>query len=141
MNRILKTTLGLSLLGFVMLIGLPSNSNAQEIRFRVRHNGYRTDNRGAELLRNAVREGYREGYMAGQADRSNRRRTNWRRNEVYRDGTRGYDSYVARNQYQYYFQQGFQRGYDDGYRNGRRYGNNNTILGNVVESILGIRRY
>jgi hypothetical protein len=43
-------------------------------RYRVYRNGswYHTDNRGAELLRQAVNEGYRQGFAAGRADRNRR---------------------------------------------------------------------
>ena len=53
----------------------------------------------------------------------------------------GYESYVDRNQYQYYFQQGFQRGYDDGYNSRARYGSNNTILGTFLNQILRVQPY
>lgn len=118
--------------------------NTRSVRYRVRRGGryYNTDERGAELLRQAVHEGYRRGYEAGQADRDGRRRSsNWRRNSVYRSGNMGYDSHVDRSQYRYYFQQGFQRGYDDGYSSRNRYGSNNGILGTFLNQILNIQTY
>ncbi len=116
-------------------------------RYRVNRNGqwYNTDNRGAELLRQAVNQGYRQGIAAGRNDRNRRAGMNWGGSSVYRSGTYGYQSYVERSQYQYYFQQGFQRGYQDGYNSRQQYGTNNggalNILGSILGSILNIQRY
>ena len=124
-------------------------------RYRVVRDGryYNTDHRGAELLRNAVNEGYRQGFIAGRADYNGTRRTGWSNSNVYRTGTFGYQNSVNRGQYQYYFRQGFQRGYQDGsnseYQNGYngafRYGtyDNGTpnILGTILNQILGIQSY
>ena len=116
-------------------------------RYRVYRNGgwYNTDNRGAELLRQALNEGYRQGFTAGRNDRSRRVSLNWGGSNVYRSGTYGYQSYVDRSQYQYYFQQGLQRGYQDGYNSRYQYGSNNggtlNILGSILGSILNIQQY
>lgn len=112
--------------------------------YRVYRNGsyYETDNRGAELLRQAVNSGYRQGYVQGQNDRRYGRGGNYYGNSIYSNGMYGYQSYVARDQYQYYFQQGFQRGYEDGYsstsRYGYRSGNSYNILGSVLSTILNL---
>jgi len=122
-----------------------SNTNAR--RYRVYRNGgwYNTDNRGAELLRQAVQEGYRQGFAAGRTDRGNRRGMSWNNSSIYRSGTYGYQSYVDRSQYQYYFQQGFQKGYQDGYNSRYQYGINNggtaNILGTILNSILNLQSY
>lgn len=118
------------------------NNNNNNRQYRVYRNGsyYTTDARGAEMLRAAVNNGYSQGYRQGQLDRQYRRQSNYYGNDYYRSGTYGYQSHVARNQYQYYFQQGFQRGYQDGYNSSNRYGyqsgNNFNILGTVLSSIL-----
>lgn len=112
--------------------------------YRVYRNGsyYQTDYRGAELLRNAVNRGYQQGYLAGQRDRRYGRDDYYYDESTYRNGTYGYQAYVARDQYQYYFQQGFERGYEDGYRSTSRYGyrsgNNWNILGSVLNTILNL---
>lgn len=112
--------------------------------YRVYRNGsyYQTDNRGAELLRQAVNRGYQEGYRQGQLDSRYGRRSGYYGSNVYRSGVIGYQSYVDRSQYQYYFQQGFQRGYEDGYNNQFRYGYRTNsglnILGNILNTILTI---
>jgi hypothetical protein len=124
-------------------------------RYRVYRNGsyYNTDRNGAELLRQAVNTGYQQGFQAGVQDSRNRRRSSWSNSNMYRSGTYGYQSYVDRSQYQYYFQQGFQRGYQDGLNSGRRNGYNNgysngysnggsvNILGTILNQLLNIRQY
>ncbi len=112
--------------------------------YRVNRGGtyYRTDSRGVEMLRQAVNRGYQQGYQAGVNDRRYRRASNYYNNSIYRSGTFGYSSPVARNQYQHYFQQGFQRGYEDGFNSQTRYGyrtgNSYNILGGVLNTILNI---
>jgi flagellar biosynthesis/type III secretory pathway protein FliH len=116
-------------------------------RYRVNRNGtwYNTDQRGADLLRQAVNEGYRQGYLAGQNDRRSRRGSSYYNSNIYRSGNYGYQSYVSSSQYQYYFQQGFQRGYQDGYNSQTRYGvrsgSSINILGSILGQILNIQRY
>lgn len=129
---------------------LRSSYNRNDSRFgrnagQFRVGNYTVDQRGAELLRTAVRNGYSQGYRQGQMDRQSRRGFNYGGNSLYRSGTYGYQSYVQRNQYQQYFQQGFQRGYEDGYNSTSRYGSRSgsgfNILGNVLNTILNIRDY
>lgn len=120
-----------------------SNAN----RYRVYHNGsyYQTDNRGAELLKQAVNNGYQQGFNAGKNDRSSRRGGSYSNSSMYRSGNYGYQSYVDSSQYQYYFRQGFQRGYEDGYNSRYQYGSNNggglNILGNILQQVLNIQNY
>lgn len=121
------------------------NRRGSSQRFRINRGGryYETDNRGVELLRQAVNRGYQQGYNSGVRDRRYGRNDNYYHNDsVYRAGTFGYQSYVTRDQYQYYFQQGFQRGYQDGINSSTRYGYRSgsslNILGNVLNTILQI---
>ena len=117
--------------------------------YRVYRGGsyYQTDYRGAELLRQAVNSGYQQGYRQGQMDRQYRRSGGYYGSNIYRNGSYGYQSYVDRSQYQYYFQQGFERGYEDGYNSQMRYGyrsgssNAVNIIGSILSSILNIRQY
>lgn len=116
----------------------------QAMRYRVNRNGsyYNTDQRGAQLLRQAVNSGYQQGFRAGQNDSSRRSRYGYDRQSQYRSGTYGYQNYVDRSQYQYYFQQGFQKGYEDGYYRRNQYGNSgNNILSSILSSILNIQQY
>ena len=134
------------------------NANAntnRDGRYRVARNGsfYNTDGRGADLLRQAVNEGYRQGFEAGRTSRSDLRRGDWSRSNVYRSATMGYDTHVDRKQYQYYFREGFQRGYQDGsnhqfevdhngdYQYGTRQGGSVNILNSILGSILNIQSY
>ena len=167
----IKSLLSVGILSVVGLVGMSTEANAQgnsgwareknrikkqqkqELKqarkqYRVYRNGggyYQTDQRGADLLRQAVNAGYQQGYRQGQIDRQNRRNVGYYGNNVYRSGTYGYQSYVDRSQYQHYFQQGFQRGYQDGYdsqvRYGVRSGNTVNILGSILGSILNIQQY
>src|SRR5688572_10708308 len=135
-----------------------SNANAntnRDGRYRIYRNGayYNTNGQGVELLRQAVNEGYRQGFEAGRNDRNSRRRGDWSTSNVYRTGTYGYQTYVNRSQYQYYFRQGFQRGYQDGtnsqyevdyngdYQYGSRQGGGLNILNTILGSILNIQSY
>ena len=113
-------------------------------RYRLNRGGryYTLNSRQAELLRQAVNNGYSQGFRQGQIARQYGRSYNYRGETLYRSGTYGYQSYVDRNLYQYYFQQGFQRGFEDGYysryRYGTRVGNTANILGNVLNTILNL---
>jgi hypothetical protein len=119
---------------------------AERDYYRIYRNGsyYQTDYRGAELLRRAVNEGYAQGYRQGVRDRRYNMYTGYRSATMYRTGIFGYQSYVDRGQYQYYFRQGFERGYSDGFNSQTRYGYYSggkwSILGNVLGAILDIRR-
>jgi hypothetical protein len=110
--------------------------------YRVYRNGgyYQTDQRGAELLRQAVNSGYQYGYRQGQTEARYGRGYGYNDDSYYRSGVYGYQGYVDRSQYQYYFQQGYQRGYEDGYNNSFRYGyrsgNSYNILGSILNTIL-----
>jgi flagellar biosynthesis/type III secretory pathway protein FliH len=123
------------------------NRQSYNNQYRVYRNGsyYNTDNRGAELLRQAVNRGYQQGLMAGRTDRANRRGSGWGNSNVYRNGNYGYQSYVDSSQYRYYFQQGFERGYQDGYNSRYQYGSSNNgtfnILGSILSGILNIQSY
>ena len=133
-------------MGLAMMLSGAYVTKAQVItiqpgRYRMNYRGYRTDERGAQLLQQAVNRGYADGYNAGRDDRSGRRRLNWRRNEMYRRGNIGYENYVGESYYRYYYQQGFQRGYQDGFYSRNRYGDGNNILGNVLNMIFRPTRY
>jgi hypothetical protein len=122
-------------------------ANADNNRYRVNRNGafYQTDERGVEMLKQAVNSGYQEGYRSGRNDRNNRRASGYNNSAIYRKGNYGYRNYVDAGQYQYYFKQGFERGYTDGfnsrYENGRNENGAINILGNILENILTFERY
>lgn len=119
----------------------------QRMQYRVYNNGsyYNTDDRGLQILRDAVNRGYQQGYYAGQTGRRQGYGYGYNGLSAYRNGTYGYNSYVTPSMYRYYFQQGFQRGYQDGYNSRYQYGyrsnNGINILGSILSSILNFQRY
>jgi hypothetical protein len=115
------------------------------MRYRYRLNGayHETNQYGADVLRNAINNGYSEGYQQGQADRADGLSSNYRRSFAYQDANYGYTgAYIPQSDYNYYFRQGFQRGYQDGFANASRYGRyangTGTVLGNILNGILGL---
>src|SRR5690349_20441875 len=102
---------------------------------------HRTNRYGAELLQRSVNYGYQEGFRAGDADRLDRWRYNYRDSFAYQDANYGYvGRYVDQDDYNSYFRLGFRKGYDDGYyrrsRYGRRTNGNFTVLKVVLSGIL-----
>jgi hypothetical protein len=95
----------------------------------------------ANVLRDAVDNGYEEGYLAGRADMEDGWRYGYKDCYAYEDATFGYTGYyVDLNEYRYYFREGFQRGYDDGYYNVYHYGRyedgKRKILADILSRIL-----
>lgn len=108
-------------------------------RIRIEDRWYPTNSYGIELLRDAVRLGYREGWYAGRADRLDRWRFDYRRNYAWIDGSLGYPGYyVSFDIYRYYFRQGFERGYRDGYSGRYRYGYVNADGVDILPGVLGM---
>lgn len=110
-------------------------------RYRVSNVDRETNQLGADLLREAVRNGYAQGYRAGAADRADHWRNDYASSPAYQEATFGYGGqYVDQSDYSFYFRQGFQRGYSDGYYSRSQYGaySNGTasILANVLGGIL-----
>jgi hypothetical protein len=104
---------------------------------------YETSDRGADLLRTAVNSGYEEGYQAGQADRQDGWRFDYRNSYAYRDANYGYTGfYVNQDQYNYYFREGFQKGYEDGYYSRSQYGTvvngKYQLIGSLLSTLLNL---
>lgn len=102
---------------------------------------YETNQYGADMLRQAVREGYEEGVRAGQADREDGYRFSPQDSLAYQDASYGYNSYyVDLSEYNYYFREGFRRGYEDGFNSRYQYGSYSngvaSLLGNVLLQIF-----
>ena len=98
-----------------------------------------------KMLRQAVNNGYEEGFRAGQADRQDGWGFSPQDAIGYEDASYGYDGYyVDQSEYQYYFRQGFDRGYEDGYYSRNQYGRysngNASILGTILETILNLQQ-
>ena len=114
---------------------------ADNYRYRRGGEYYETNQYGANMLRDAINNGYQQGFLAGRADRQDRWRSNYQGSYAYQDANYGYGGYyVSQGDYNYYFRQGFQRGYEDGYygryQYGRYSGGRYTILGSILGSIL-----
>ena len=121
----------------------PYVTTAPQFRYRFNGTVRETNQYGADLLRQAVNNGYQEGYNQGRADRSDRLGSNYKRAFAYQDANYGYTgAYIPQGDYNYYFREGFRRGYTDGYNSGHRYGSfsngNASILGSVLSGILGL---
>jgi hypothetical protein len=102
-------------------------------------NYYQVNNYAADLLRQAVRLGYQEGYQAGRADMQDGWRPDYRNSFAYQDANYGYRGYyVDRGEYNYYFRQGFQRGYQDGYDRSNRYGRYSNGNASILETVLAL---
>ena len=114
--------------------------------YRYAYSGYNreTNQYGADVLRQAVNDGYQEGVRFGQADRQDGLSPNFQNNYAYQDANYGYaGNYVDQSDYNYYFRQGFQRGYTDGYYSRSQYGTtssngSSSILANLLTTILGL---
>ncbi|MDQ3160934.1 MAG: hypothetical protein M3Q51_07935 [Pseudomonadota bacterium] len=126
----------------------PYYYTASNYRYGYGGRWHNTNQYGANLLRQAVRDGYQEGYYAGRADRQDHWRFDYRNSYGYADGCYGYNGYyVSASDYRYYFRQGFHRGYDDAYYGQSRYGRHDSrngltmILPAILSSILGFQNY
>ncbi|MEK6301243.1 MAG: hypothetical protein AABO41_11015 [Acidobacteriota bacterium] len=105
---------------------------------------YQANRYSADMLRQAVRNGYEEGVRAGLSDREDRWRSNYQDSYGYQDASYGYNGYyVGLSDYRYYFREGFRRGYEDGYYGRSRYGSNSNgafnILTGVLQTILNLQ--
>jgi hypothetical protein len=90
----------------------------------------------AEVQDRAQRIGYDEGYRAGQIDRANGERPNFRDENAYQEATAGYQSqYGMLSYYRQQCRAAFAEGYEDGYRNrdsNTRRGGIGGILGDII---------
>jgi len=105
---------------------------------------YQTNQYGANLLRQGVNHGYKEGFRAGEADRQDRWGSNYQDSYAYQDANYGYSGYyVDQDDYNYYFREGFRRGYDDGYNSRYQYGTYSngsySMLGGLLSQILNLQ--
>jgi hypothetical protein len=114
-----------------------------QYRYNVRGVFRETNEFGVDVLRQALNQGYQEGYHAGLLDRRDGVPSDFQRAFDFENGNFGYaGTYVPQSDYSYYFREGFQRGYDDAYWNRARYGTflngNASILSDIVTGILGL---
>jgi len=107
---------------------------------------YYTSQYGAQMLQDAVNNGYEEGFQAGQADRQDGWNFDYQNSYAYQDAAYGYDGYyVSMDEYSTYFREGFQRGYEDGYYGQYQYGQYNggkyQVLGSILQGILSLVQF
>ena len=102
-------------------------------RDRDRDNDNISDRR--EVRERAQRVGYDEGYRAGQVDRANGERANFRDETVYQEATVGYESqHGMLSYYRQQFRAAFVRGYEDGFYN--RDSNSRRGIGGILGDII-----
>jgi hypothetical protein len=99
---------------------------------------------GADMLRQAVRLGYEQGFHAGRSDREDGWRGSFGDSFGYQDASYGYNGYyVSLDEYRHYFREGFRRGYEDGFYSRSRYGTYSNgginILGAILQGILSLQ--
>jgi hypothetical protein len=96
----------------------------RNVRYRVFQGGrvFIVDQRGLDLLKQAVIRGYEEGFKSGQSDRWGRKRGGFGSSPVYQSGNYGYQNFVEARQYQFYFKKGFEEGYGDGFSSRKQRG-------------------
>lgn len=122
----------------------PYVSTPHTYRYVIGGRTRQTNQYGADVLRQAVNDGYQQGYRAGQADRQDRRRSSYSATFEYKDANYGYDGrYIDQSDYNYYFRQGFRRGYEDGFNSRYKYGRSENgtpvILAALLITILGLK--
>ncbi|MEO7085456.1 MAG: hypothetical protein ABI442_21775 [Gemmatimonadaceae bacterium] len=105
---------------------------------------HETNQYGADILRQAVNDGYDQGFESGRADNQDHWPSSYSKTYAYQDANYGYEAkYVSQTDYNYYFREGFRRGYADGYGQKLRYGSVTNgapvILGAVLLGILALK--
>ena len=121
----------------------PYYTSPMTFRYRVGSSDRETNQYGADIMRQAVNNGYQQGWKAGRADRTDRWPSNYQKSYGYEDANYGFGGkYLPQSDYNYYFREGFQRGYEDGYARHPRYGRfvngSPSIRGNILSDILGL---
>ncbi|MDO5505812.1 MAG: hypothetical protein Q4F49_05915 [Pseudoxanthomonas suwonensis] len=124
----------------------PYYSTPASYRYRRDGRWYSVNQYGVDILNQAIRYGYEAGARAGQADRMDGWRPDWRGNYAYMDANYGYHGWhVDQREYNHYFREGFRRGYEDAYHGRSRYGRRSNgewvILASVLEAIFGVQRH
>jgi hypothetical protein len=122
----------------------PYYYTAPTYRYHYGGHYYETNQYGADRLRQAVNNGYEQGFRAGQADRQDRWNANYRDAYAYQDANYGYDGYyLSQADYNNYFREGFRRGYDDGYNSRTQYGSQSngsySMLVGILSQILNLQ--
>jgi hypothetical protein len=121
----------------------PYYSAPMTFRYTVGSTDRETNRYGADVMRQAVNNGYQQGFKAGRADRKDHWSSNYQQSYGYEDANFGYSgNYLPQSDYNYYFREGFRRGYEDGFAKHAQYGTvvngSPSILGTILTGILGL---
>ena len=115
----------------------PYVSAPQMYRYVANGTNRMTNQYGAEVLRQAVRNGYAQGYRAGEADKQDHSPSSYQSTFAYRDANYGYAGRdVDQSDYNFYFRQAIQRGYDDGFTHRAQYGSTSNGTSTILTSLL-----
>ena len=122
----------------------PYYYTAPSYRYMRAGTNYETNQYGADQLKQALNNGYEQGFRAGQADQQDRWKANYQNSYAYQDANYGYSGYyVSQADYSHYFRAGFRRGYEDGYNTRSQYGNqadgSYSMLGTILSQILNLQ--
>jgi len=122
----------------------PFYYTAPSYRYYRAGNWYSVNNYAANILQEAINNGYSEGFRAGRADRQDGWRFSYQDSFAWEDANFGFPGYyVDQSEYNYYFREGFRRGYEDGYYSRYEYGRYSNgkyaILGAVLSTILSLQ--
>jgi hypothetical protein len=121
----------------------PYSSAPMTFRYTVGSTDRETNRYGADVMRQAVNNGYQQGFKAGRADRKDHWSSNYQQSYGYQDANFGFSgNYLPQSDYNYYFREGFRRGYEDGFARHPQYGTvvngSASILGTILTGILGL---
>ena len=122
----------------------PYYYTAPSYRYMRAGSNYETNQYGADQLKQALNNGYEQGFRAGQADQQDRWKANYQNSYAYQDASYGYSGYyVSQADYSHYFREGFRRGYEDGYNTRSQYGTqangSYSMLGTILSQILNLQ--
>jgi len=100
---------------------------------------YEVNEYAVDMLQRAVKYGYTEGVLVGQADREDGWGRDYRDSWAYQDANYGYTGYYAsQSEYNYYFREGFRRGYSDGFHDRYEYGSSSNDSFAIHDDALSV---
>jgi hypothetical protein len=100
---------------------------------------YEVNEYAVDMLQRAVKYGYTEGVLVGQADREDGWGRDYRDSWAYQDANYGYTGYyTSQSEYNYYFREGFRRGYSDGLHGRYEYGSGSNDSFAIHDDVLSL---
>ena len=125
------------------LVVISTSTVAAQARYTYNYHNHTTDERGIELLKKAVQDGYRAGFNAGKNSQATAHAydRHFRRNLKYSDASIGYKSgLVPKTDYKNYFRDGFELGFDDGWEQRSRCGSTGDISEACLNEVLVVHK-